>query len=286
MTVQEERTLAARFGPSFRTVRTAHWVLIYDVDDILARGRVMALEKVYQTFYIFFEKEKFALDIPQKPLEAVLFRHEADYKVVAPANSSGVYIHDHNRLYLFNSENAEIVAQTRENLKTIESNIKFLRQRIMSSNNPAQVDADRKEVLNQQRLRRQYTDYIRPFSSMGTFETMVHEAVHQLCFNSGFLPLADIPTWLTEGLAVYFEKFEQWSGPIGAPGLAQGDKLNDIRDAIQEGRLIPPGELLGLGISTGLLEYGDRAGLAYAASWALVCYLMHGRGTSECERAA
>ncbi len=279
MTPQEERALANRFGANFRAVRSAHWILIYDVDDVTARGRVNTLEKVYQTFYVYFEKEKFELTIPTKPLEAVLFKNEFDYRAIAPAGSSGVYIHDHNRLYLFDAHDPEVLAQTKKSQKIVAENIKYLRQVIRESNQPAEVQKAKDELEKQRRLERQLVFQMRPFSDRGVFETMVHEAIHHLCFNSGLLPLGDIPTWLTEGLAVYFEKYEQWSGPLGSPGSVQADKVNDIRDAMDDRSLVPLGELLTVGISKGLLPYGDRAGLAYAQSYALVYYLLHGRGT-------
>src|SRR5262249_47151910 len=39
-----------------------------------------------------------------------------------------------------------------------------------------------------------------------TVATIVHEATHQLAFNSGLqVRFADVPFWLSEGIAIYFE---------------------------------------------------------------------------------
>lgn len=279
MTVQEERALAQSVGAGFRTVRTSHWVLVYDVDDTLARGRVNTLEKVYQTFYSYFEKEKFDLAIPQRPLEAVLFARPSDYAKVGPENSAGVFLHQPNRLFLYNAEDLEVQSRTRESQKIVAKNIKYLQQVIREATEPKIVDEARKALAEQRRLERKLLFQSRPYSDRGVFETMVHEAVHQLCFNSGLLPSADIPTWLCEGLAVYFEKYEQWSGPIGVPGQIQADKVNELRDAMEDRDLVALKELLAVGIAKGLLPYGDRAGVAYAQSWGLVHYLIHGKGT-------
>lgn len=279
MTAQDERALASRFGPNFRTVRTAHWILVYDVDDVTARGRVNTLEKVYQTFYVYFEKEKFELAIPTHPLEAILFKNEFDYKAIAPANSAGVYIHERNQLLLFDAHDPEVLAQTKKSQKIVAENIKYLKQVIRESTKPADVAKAEAELKKQRRLERQLVFQMRPFDTRGVFETTVHEAIHQLCFNSGLLPTGDIPTWLTEGWAVYFEKYEQWNGPIGTPGSVQADKVNEIRDGLEDGALVPLAELFSVGITKGLLPYGDRAGLAYAQSWAVIHYLLHGRGT-------
>src|SRR5207248_2117633 len=54
--------------------------------------------------------------------------------------------------------------------------------------------------------------------SVANFATIMHEAAHQMSFNTGMLRRdGDLPLWLVEGLATYCEATEQgfWKG-IGA----------------------------------------------------------------------
>lgn len=107
-------------------------------------------------------------------------------------------------------------------------------------------------------------------------ETIVHEAVHQLAFNSGLqVRMADNPMWFSEGLAVYFEHANGsgnalWSGPGGVnrihhPGF--------VRAAINEECVIPLERLV---TSDAVFQSEDPTiiAAAYAESWALVYYLI------------
>lgn len=109
-------------------------------------------------------------------------------------------------------------------------------------------------------------------------ETIVHETVHQLTFNTGlFVRYADNPTWLSEGLAVYFEPASGrgsllWAGPGGVsrvhlPGFqaaARGDALR-----------IPLSQIC---TSNTTFESTPQAlADSYAESWALTYLLVRSR---------
>ena len=104
--------------------------------------------------------------------------------------------------------------------------------------------------------------------------TVVHEAVHQLAFNSGLqVRMADNPLWLSEGLAMYFETTSARSTLLwNRPGL--------VNPRHQPGfmKLLEANQVSG-GMNT-LIE-SDSAFLnaaempaAYAKAWALTHYLM------------
>lgn len=104
-------------------------------------------------------------------------------------------------------------------------------------------------------------------------ETIVHEAVHQLAYNSGLqVRYADNPMWLSEGLAVYFESTSGrsslgWSRPgevsrLHLPTLKPARPLNRMPYALSELAVSPQG-----------FAQQDLMAASYAESWAIVHYL-------------
>jgi hypothetical protein len=98
--------------------------------------------------------------------------------------------------------------------------------------------------------------------------TIVHEATHQLAFNCGLHQrLADIPLWLSEGMAVYFE----------TPDLSSGQGWRTI-GAVHPGRLHrfreyaparPADSLATLIADDARFRDPKLAADAYAEAWAL-----------------
>lgn len=102
--------------------------------------------------------------------------------------------------------------------------------------------------------------------------TIVHEAVHQLAFNTGLqVRMADNPVWFSEGLATYFEQVAVKSPQLWSkPGLVNARHHAEfVRTAT--GALSIPLETL-LGSEDTFLD-STTVATAYAESWALVYYL-------------
>ncbi|HEV3120953.1 MAG TPA: DUF1570 domain-containing protein [Isosphaeraceae bacterium] len=105
--------------------------------------------------------------------------------------------------------------------------------------------------------------------------SLVHEAMHQLTFNTGLLDReADVPLAISEGLATYAEQRE----PVGSTRLGQKNhgRLDGLRMAREKDRnaWIPVSQLLTddkpfLGEGSEL-----QTQLAYAESWVLVYELL------------
>jgi hypothetical protein len=111
-----------------------------------------------------------------------------------------------------------------------------------------------------------------PRSSHHNIQTIAHEGVHQLCFNTGLLTRdADLPRWVVEGLGMYGEaRPVMGSADLGRINLERLDNLASIQrrmDWIPLRELVTDDKLLIAGNS-------DRVLLAYAQSWLLVFYLM------------
>lgn len=107
-------------------------------------------------------------------------------------------------------------------------------------------------------------------------ETIVHEGVHQLAFNSGLqVRLADNPMWFSEGLAVYFEHTSGvgnalWSGPGGVNRIHHPTFARLSAD----GTFHLPVESLVRTDAAFQSEDPATVAAAYAESWALVYYLI------------
>ncbi|HYK02144.1 MAG TPA: tetratricopeptide repeat protein [Thermoanaerobaculia bacterium] len=94
-----------------------------------------------------------------------------------------------------------------------------------------------------------------------------HELTHQFVQNTS----AGLPLWFNEGLAEYYSTF-QTVGDQTLIGRAVQDHVRWLRFQFQS--LIPLRELFATTSSSPTYTEGDRHGIFYAQSWALVHYLM------------
>lgn len=107
--------------------------------------------------------------------------------------------------------------------------------------------------------------------------TIVHEATHQIAFNSGLhTRLADNPLWLTEGMAMFFEtpdlKTEKGWKTVGAVSeLRMPELKRSLKGA-------GPGCLEKLIASDELFTNTETQAAAYAQAWGLSYHLIRTRG--------
>jgi Protein of unknown function (DUF1570) len=99
--------------------------------------------------------------------------------------------------------------------------------------------------------------------------TLVHEATHLLCFNTGLLSRhSNVPDWVSEGLATYVEMWRNKQTKIGEPNIPWLSHLNQVKSS---GESIPIAELVA---SDKSFEDDTTAQISYAESWLMVHYLM------------
>lgn len=99
--------------------------------------------------------------------------------------------------------------------------------------------------------------------------TIYHEYAHAVTSNQ----VGALPVWASEGLAELYETFESRNGGRAALiGRAPGRHLQLLRSAT----LIPLRELFAMTHSSTDYNEGNRRGVFYAQSWALVHYLNFG----------
>ena len=107
--------------------------------------------------------------------------------------------------------------------------------------------------------------------------TVVHEATHQIAFNSGLhTRYADNPRWLTEGMAMYFESPDLRS-PKGwnTVGKVNPFRIKRFRDFLSKRRNARSLRTL---ISYDSRLTDDKTAVdSYSEAWALTYYLMKKR---------
>jgi hypothetical protein len=115
-----------------------------------------------------------------------------------------------------------------------------------------------------------------PLRARANTLTLMHEATHQLTFNTGLLDRdADVPLWLSEGLAMYAEvRSPDGRTRIGQPNR---ERLAVLREARAAGGWFRVADLVG---NDAVLDDPRTEQLAYAQSWLLVYHLMQ-QGRSE-----
>jgi hypothetical protein len=104
--------------------------------------------------------------------------------------------------------------------------------------------------------------------------TIMHEAAHQMSFNTGLLSKSgDVPVWLAEGLATYCEATRQgvWLG-IGQPNP---ERLSALQKVVDGKRKFIPLEAMIASDSWHSIKTSDATVLqGYGQSWALFRWLM------------
>lgn len=234
------RALCDELGPDFEAVQTRHYVIATRASREYAQWCGDLFERLLSAFLEHWKAAGMSLEEPKWPLPAIIFAGEADFKVFATADagefageSKGYYSIPSNRIVLY-----DLTAGKGKKRATSAAEIK--RRAAAASFNMA---------------------------------TVVHEATHQIAFNSGMhTRLADNPLWLTEGMAMYFETpdldgTQGWKtiGEINRPRLTRFlDFLRKRRKRDSIATLVS---------STERFIDSHKAADAYAESWALTYFL-------------
>ncbi|MCL6635384.1 MAG: DUF1570 domain-containing protein [Peptococcaceae bacterium] len=163
--------------PGFRVHTTQHYLICYNTSPAYARWVGGLFEGLYKAFYNYWTRRGAVLHDPPFPLVAVVFDAQAAFQKHARGELGeaaqsiiGYYNLHTNRMTMYDLTGVEAAGG---NERTASARI----QQILS-----QPGAER------------------------TVATIVHEATHQLAFNSGLqVRFADVPLWVSEGIAIYFE---------------------------------------------------------------------------------
>lgn len=241
--------LLSQLPSGFRVHTTARYLICYNTSPVYAQWCGALYERLFRAFYNYWEHRGLELKLPPLPLVALVFADQASYENYArrelgDATGSvvGFYSLQTNRVTMHDlTGNRGLQGADRRLTSTAQINSLL-----------AQPGAERMVA------------------------TIVHEATHQITFNCGLhARYADIPLWVSEGLAVFFEtpdlrSSQGWRGIGGvqAGRLAQFRRYRTAR---------PEDSLRTLVADDSRFRQTSTAPDAYAEAWALHHFLVSTR---------
>jgi len=170
-----ERQLAREL-PGFRAHQTQHYLIYYNTSPAYARWVGSLFEGLFKAFYNYWTRRGAVLHEPQFPLVALVFNDSSAFanyargEGVDATSMIGYYNLRSNRMTMYDLTGVEAAG-------------------LPERSAAARIN----QILSQPGAER-------------TVATIVHEATHQLAFNSGLqVRFADVPFWVSEGIAIYFE---------------------------------------------------------------------------------
>lgn len=235
-----ERRLVQELPPDFKILQTRHYTFCYWTEQDYAQWVSVLYERLYAGFNNYWDNRGFETQEAEHPLIVLIFKDRPQYERFArvemkaePTGIIGYYHVLHNWVVMYD---------------------------LTADGQFAAANRSLNQVLSHP-------------NAIPMVATIVHEATHQLMFNNGMQQrLADIPLWVSEGLAVYFEA-PDLSNAKGWKGIG---KINILRyqRAKQYLRQRPADSLQTLLQDD--KRFRDPSGNldAYAEAWALNFFLL------------
>ncbi|MFO0013328.1 MAG: DUF1570 domain-containing protein [Planctomycetota bacterium] len=231
-----------------KSIQTEHFVVCYNTTDVYARWNANLYERMYIGMRRFWKEKGIEVQEPRFPMVALIFGTRDEYLEYAKRDfrgaesTSGYYTQTTNRLATFDLTGIEGM---------LPPGAKVQREELIT------------EIFSRPQAERQVA-------------TILHEASHQIAFNTGVQKrLGDYPLWVSEGMATFFESpdFSSSSGWGGTGKVNRFNLANLRRYAPQR----PEDSLVKLLSDDKLLRQGETATAAYAESWGLTFFLIKRR---------
>lgn len=230
--------LLSQVSTGFEIHQTDHYVICSNSAEEYSEVVGKLLEKVFEQYFKFMTEQNIVVHPPAGKLPVIILQSEVEFKEFAAAQHPETSFEDTPGYY-----------SLRENQVLLRD---LIRDRSLRS-----ATAIRKRLADQ------------PLQ----VATMVHEAIHQLSFNTGLqIRMADNPVWLSEGLALYFEPIAPRSANLWTrPGLVSSRHHPVFVRHSENGMTkIPFRDLMS--VDKAFLT-PDSVATAYAESWGLISYL-------------
>ncbi len=233
--------------PDFRIHNTANYLIVHNTSPAYAQWCGALYERLYRAFRNFWQRRGFEFTDPRTPLVALVFNGPESYRSYARQELGeavesipGYYSLMSNRVTMYDLTGTQAVQPAGG-------------RRLTST---AQIN----RVLSQPQAEFMVA-------------TIIHEATHQLAYNCGFHQrFADVPLWVAEGLAMYFETPDLGSSrgwrTIGGINPLRADRFRSYLSRR------PPDSLTTLITQDDRFRDAETALDAYAEAWALTYYLL------------
>jgi hypothetical protein len=234
--------LLAETGDEFTVTQTEHYLIVANSNEDYAEFCGKLLEKVYSEYAKLMQQLEVPVQFSEQTLPVLIFASTSEFQAHAERMHPEVSFDDTPGFY-----------SVRENQVLLQD---LTRDRGLKGS-----AAIRKKLADQ------------PLQ----VATIVHEAVHQLAFNSGVqVRLADNPVWFSEGLALCFEQTTPRTPLLWTrPNLVNARHHSEfVRLAGNSTAFIPFEELIQ---HDRFFQQSEAAAAAYAESWGLTTWLIRER---------
>jgi len=245
------KQLAAEL-PGFKPHHTQHYLIYFNTSPAYAHWVGSLFEGLHKAFYNYWTQRGAVLHESQFPLVAIVFDGQESFakharaEIGDTANSIiGYYNLKTNRMTMYDLTGVEAAGLANDR------------------NAAARIN----QILSQPGAER-------------TVATIIHEATHQLAFNSGLqIRFADVPFWCSEGLAIYFEtpNLESTKGWRNIGGVNRVNLLNFRKYLPRRAA----GSLEQLLCDDKRFRDPATSSDAYAEAWALNYYFLKNKAKSE-----
>jgi hypothetical protein len=240
------RQIAAELGGNWEIVVTKHYVVCSRAGKSYTQWCGALFERLYAAFQNYW-KRGVKLNDPEFPLVALVFADEQQFADFA-------------------TKDAGPGVAAAKGYFSIATNRIALYDLLGSGRDSAMSVADVSRKLS---------------TAAFNVATVVHEATHQIAFNSGMhTRYADNPLWLAEGMAMFFETPDLTSDrgwtTVGTPNVR---RLQAFQEYLSRR---PPDSLQTLIQSDARFIDEEQMGDAYAEAWALSYFLIKTRKPAYC----
>jgi hypothetical protein len=243
------KKMLAELPAGFETHTTAHYLFCFNTSRAYAQWCGALYERLYKGFTNFWTQRGFKLHEPEVPLVVLIFADREAYTAHSKEELGdgaggviGFYNLKSNRVTMYDLTGAETLRRAGD-----------------KKGSASQINA----ML------------MRP-EAESMVATIIHEATHQIAFNCGLQQrFADIPLWMCEGMAIYFETPDLSSGKSWRTiGAVNRPRLNKFRESLANR---PADSLTMLLTEDQRFRDGRTALDCYAESWALNYFLIRQR---------
>ena len=275
----EEKILTefkTRFEHDFKIIHRRHFLIIYDTTEAFANQRGAALEQAYDSFMYYFNMKQLHPHFLSSRLNVILFKSRQNYLSYARRTegadlswSAGYYSQRTNRSAFYDDSTGPAAESVDKRLATLKDRRRELNTQISDASGSDRIRLidERDKISNEI-----FEITTRMGNVVGLLNNVktVHEAIHQLAFNTGIQKrLIDYPLWFTEGLACAFETQDHNNNR--GPGVMNWGRIAGVKAAMAHNKLIPLEDLIA---SPRPEKFDEQTlGVYYAESWAIFHYM-------------
>lgn len=276
--------LKREFGDGFRIHLTRHFLVVYNAEEQWSRLRAALLERTHDVYYNTLRRLGYRPMPLTERLVCVLFADHESYQAYAQRTDSrvmiwaaGYYSSLHNRTAFYHDQDNPAYEKVRRRMVELEKAIDVMNEQMrqaIQARNHAIVHDLRGKIGGLRKELNWYRNRIKAVAQLANASKTVHEATHQLAFNSGFQQRGKMYAfWFSEGLATNFETNNP-SEPFG-PMHDNLGRRKILTDALERRQLTPLKQFVTMRNPNG--HTNEQVSIHYAQAWGLFRFLFRYR---------